>query len=145
MTLPDQNRMPSNFMFGCALVSHCDDLWACLKSHVLNLKYELLPSGRRYRVPVDTWTDINSSFIPQSVTLLKYGVSVLYCNAMHTMYDCHCQLEFRAITYCNLTGLGLQLWISNLTFSGSRVRVWLGVRCKHEQNMTFLLIIMVLQ
>ena len=46
-------------------------------SHVLNSEYELLPSGRRYRVPVKNkkryLNRYKFSFIPLSVTLLNSG------------------------------------------------------------------------
>ena len=48
-------------------------------SHVLNPEYELLPSGRRYRVPVKNkkryLNRYKFSFIPLSITLLNSAVS----------------------------------------------------------------------
>ena len=46
-------------------------------SHVLNSEYELLPSGRRYRVPVKNkkryLNRYKFSFVPLSITLLNSG------------------------------------------------------------------------
>ena len=44
----------------------CSDI-----SHPLNTEYELLPSGRRYRVPSLRTSRAQRSFIPRSITLLN--------------------------------------------------------------------------
>lgn len=63
---------PLQTMYEHATVRHTERI-VCDFSHVLNTEYELLPSGRRFRVPRCRLNRFKNSFIPVSVKLLNRG------------------------------------------------------------------------
>ena len=61
-------------------------------THFLHDHYELLPSGRRYKMPTVKTQRALKSFIPSSIKYLKQPRKIDHWTTFHSPYHCHCNV-----------------------------------------------------